>query len=110
MQAAFTFRRSPILALVTAFAVATVLILAGAGGYWLKSLALQGAATVSVTRVAAQTSPPPVRSDRVRDLDMPAGSQASSIGSSQGLFGSANNGENGAPAQDQVSHRGGIQY
>src|SRR6266571_9001072 len=100
MQAAITFRRSPILALVTALAAATVLILAGAGGYLLKSLALQGAATVTVTRVATQASAPPVRVDRDRD-SMPA---ASPIGSSQGLFGSANNGGNGASAQDQVIH------
>jgi len=94
MQATFPLRRSSIQGFVIALAVAAVLILGAAGGYWLRSLAPQATATVTVARAAPQLSP---------------------IGSSQGLFGGSNplatSGRAGAGRTDDLSsHRSGIQY
>lgn len=95
MQATFPLRRSSIQGFVIALAVAAVLILGAAGGYWLRSLAPQATTTVTVARAAQQATP---------------------IGSSQGLFGSSNplatsgGAGAGARADDLSTHRSGIQY
>lgn len=94
MQATFPLRRSSIQGFVIALAVAAVLILGAAGGYWLRSLAPH-ATTVTVARQAQQSSP---------------------TGSSQGLFGTSNPLATGGAAgvgagTDELStHRSGIQY
>ena len=95
MQATVPLRRSSIQGFVIALAVATVLILGAAGGYWLRSLAPQATTTVTVARAAQQSSP---------------------TGSSQGLFGNSNPLATGggagarAGADDLSTHRSGIQY
>ncbi len=95
MQATFPLRRSSIQGFVIALAVAAVLILGAAGGYWLRSLAPQATTTVTVARAAQQSSP---------------------TGSSQGLFGNSNPLATGggagarAGADDLSTHRSGIQY
>jgi len=94
MQATFPLRRSSIQGFVIALAVAAVLILGAAGGYWLRSLAPQATTTVTVARAAPQSSP---------------------TGWSQGLFGSSNplatsGGAGGGRADDLSTHRSGIQY
>jgi hypothetical protein len=56
MQAAFPLRRFPIQALVIVLAMFALLVLGGAGGYWLRSLAPQAVSTstVNVPAPAAQ--------------------------------------------------------
>jgi hypothetical protein len=93
MQAT-ALRRPSIEGFVIALAVAAVLILGAAGGYWLRSLAPQATTTVTVARAALQSSP---------------------TGSSQGLFGSSNalatnGGASAGRADDLSTHRSGIQY
>jgi hypothetical protein len=103
MQATFPIRRLSIQPVLIALAVAAALIFSAAGGYWLRSMTSQGATVVTVAKAAVQTSVPPVRSDRVRDLELAgaAQSQSSATGSSQGLFGRASD---AIPAQ-QVGTR-----
>ena len=49
MQAAFPLRRSSFRPILIALAIAAAVIVSVVGGYWLKSLTSQAAATVTVT-------------------------------------------------------------
>lgn len=89
MQASLTFRRFAIQPLVIAMVALAVLILGATGGYWLRS---QTESAVTRVVVAAPQIPVTQAPQNLR-------------GSSQGLFGTANNGAGSSAGPDESSHQ-----